>query len=279
MTGRLTQFQIQVLLYFLEAEKKKRTVTDAAKSLGRTKASVTRALDGLEKLGYAERIEARKTALTPSGISLAEKYRQQLQVMERYMQYQDLSPAQGKENALKMLAADFSDEFLQRLKEQEEQMQIKEAFAGRQNFSGAELCMHLKDGSYFVPFVIYREHVKDGNNISMGNNGFEHPCELVVKDHKGIVYLTIKTVCAASAQNGQLMEGRIQKLQYKMDGIFYDAGRDGRYMYFPASEIRFMAMGTGRESILHGSICLNMQCSVGSLHMPESNAVFTMLIA
>ena len=42
MSEELTRFQIQLLLYFLEAEPKKRTVTDAARYFGKTKVSVTR---------------------------------------------------------------------------------------------------------------------------------------------------------------------------------------------------------------------------------------------
>lgn len=33
-----------------------------------------------------------------------------------------------------------------------------------------------------------------------------------------------------------------------------------------------------QDILLHGSVCLKMQCSVGDMHMPESTAVFTMFI-
>ena len=58
MSEELTRFQIQLLLYFLEAEPKKRTVTDAARYFGKTKVSVTRTLDSLEKLGIVEKNSA-----------------------------------------------------------------------------------------------------------------------------------------------------------------------------------------------------------------------------
>ncbi len=87
------------------------------------------------------------------------------------MQYLDQTHYRQKNNALSALLAGFSEEYLNRMQEQEERMYIKEVFAGRQNFSGQELCDYLKDGSYFFPFVIYREHIKNGNNISMGNRG------------------------------------------------------------------------------------------------------------
>lgn len=279
MAEELNQLQIKLLLYFLEAEPKKRTVTDAAKYLGKTKVFVTRTLDKLEKMDIVQRVESRKTVLTSYGNQLGMAYQKKLKVAERYMQFQDLPPALARENAMAMLSAGFTDEFINRMEEQEERLRVKEIFAGRNSFSGEELCENLKDGSYMLPFVIYREHIKNGNNLSMANQGFEHPCELVVKDHIGVVYLQIKNVSAPSAQGGRMMEGKIEKLQYQQEEQFLNAGREGRYVYFPASALSFITMGNGREEVLHGSVCLNMQCSVGALHMPESKALFTMLIS
>lgn len=278
MSETLTLLQIQLLLYYLGAEPSKRTVTDSAKNLGITKWAVTRAMDAMEKQDIVERLENRKTVLTMTGKKLAEKYQNQMKVLEQYMQYQDIPPAKIRDNALRALAAGFSDEFLERLAEQEGRMRLKELFTGRQSFSGREICDHLKDGSYFFPFIIYREHIKNYNNVSMGNKGFEHPCELIVKDHEGMICLTAKTVSAESMSGGRKMDGRIQKMQYLYDGKYRDSGMDGRYVYFPVTALNFISMGKGRDTLLHGSVCLKMQCSVGDMHMPESTAVFTMFI-
>ncbi|HIS75395.1 MAG TPA: hypothetical protein IAB51_01155 [Candidatus Merdivicinus excrementipullorum] len=278
MPETLTPFQIQLLLYYLEAEPKKRTVTDSAKILGTTKWAVTRALDALEKQDVVERQENRKTVLTASGKKLAEKCRGQMKILEQYMQYQDIPPVQIKENALRALSAGFSDEFMARLAEQEGRMRLKEIFAGHRNFHGGDICNYLKDGSYYFPFIIYREQIKNHNNLSMANKGFENPCELIVKDHEGLVYLAVKTVSADSMSSGKKMEGRVNKMQYLYDGEFRDGGIDGRYVYFPVTALNFIAMGKGRDTLLHGSVCLKMQCSVGDMHMPESTAIFTMFI-
>ena len=194
------------------------------------------------------------------------------------MQYQDIPPAQIKENALRALSAGFSDEFMARLAEQEGRMRLKEIFAGRRDFHGGDICNYLKDGSYYFPFIIYREQIKNHNNLSMANKGFENPCELIVKDHEGLVYLAVRTVSAESMSSGKKMEGRVNKMQYLYDGEFRDGGIDGRYVYFPVTALNFIAMGKGRDTMLHGSVCLKMQCSVGDMHMPESAAIFTMFI-
>ena len=86
MSEELTRFQIQLLLYFLEAEPKKRTVTDAARYFGKTKVSVTRTLDSLEKLSIVERTQARKTVLSHYGTKLAQKFQQQHRITDIQIQ-------------------------------------------------------------------------------------------------------------------------------------------------------------------------------------------------
>ena len=84
-------------------------------------------------------------------------------------------------------------------------MRLKEIFAGHRDFHGGDICNYLKDGSYYFPFIIYREQIKNHNNLSMANKGFENPCELIVKDHEGLVYLAVKTVSAESMSSGKKM--------------------------------------------------------------------------
>lgn len=112
----------------------------------------------------------------------------------------------------------------------------------------------------------------------MANRGFENPCEVIVKDHEGLVYLAAKPYPLSLCPVKIKWKERIQKLQYLYDGEFRDGGIDGRYVFFPVTALRFISMGKGRDTLLHGSVCLKMQCSVGDMHMPESTAVFTMFI-
>ncbi len=113
-------------------------MTDSARILGTTKWAVTRALDALEKQDVVERQENRKTVLTLSGKKLAEKCRDQMKILEQYMQYQDIPPAQIKENALRALSAGFSDEFMERLAEQEGRMRLKGDFCRAPRLSWRE---------------------------------------------------------------------------------------------------------------------------------------------
>ena len=99
-----------------------------------------------------------------------------------------------------------------------------------------------------------------------------------VKSPAGNCVLVVSELDHTGMSSKNKMEGRIQKLQYLYDGEFRDGGIDGRYVFFPVTALRFISMGKGRDTLLHGSVCLKMQCSVGDMHMPESTAVFTMFI-
>ena len=57
MSENLNGIQIQLLLYFLEAEPKKRTVTDAARYLNKPKSTLTHILDSLDELALMERLK------------------------------------------------------------------------------------------------------------------------------------------------------------------------------------------------------------------------------
>ena len=105
MSENLNGIQIQLLLYFLEAEPKKRTVTYAARYLNKPKSTLTHILDSLDELALMERVEGRKSVLTAAGKRTAQELLHQREILEQYMQYQDIPPAQIKENALRALSA------------------------------------------------------------------------------------------------------------------------------------------------------------------------------
>lgn len=71
----------------------------------------------------------------------------------------------------------------------------------------------------------------------MANRGFENPCELIVRDHEGLVYLAVRTVSAESMSSGKKMEGRVTKCSTCTTAEFRDGGIDGRYVYFPVTAL------------------------------------------
>lgn len=84
------------------------------------------------------------------------------------------------------------------IKETVKKRRIKDILGSRKQFMGEVLCRNMDDGQYKLPFAIYREDVKDGNNISMANEGFEHPCTLSIVNGSGILQLRYTDMSARS---------------------------------------------------------------------------------
>lgn len=173
-----------------------------------------------------------------------------------------------------------TDETMAVIANAEEKYRVKYELRDKKNFSGKELCKKMNDGTYRFPFIIYKEQIDKyhNNNISMANSGFEHPCELVVRDGVGMIHIRALTMSANSRKSGMLMQGKVQTVKYNYNNAFIDAEKNGDAICFPAECLNFLNIGSGVDQILHGSVCLKMKCSAGVIHMPESVAIFTILI-
>ena len=171
-----------------------------------------------------------------------------------------------------------SDEGMALIRSSEQRYRAKYELRRQSEFGGAELCRRLGDGEYRFPFLIYREYVSGGTNLSMANEAFLHPCTLAVANGVGVVRLHPVDLSARSQMTGREMNGRVRRLMYLDGSTFAPAYDDGRAISFPARTLHFLNIGSGVGQILHGSVCLRMQCSVGTKHMPESTAIFTILI-
>ena len=77
--------------------------------------------------------------------------------------------------------------------------------------------------------------------------------------------------------SGETLQGRVETLRYFDAGRFVCAEPNGQIFSFPAEVLQFVNVGSGVGQILHGSVCLQMESSVGAGHMPESTAIFTLL--
>lgn len=134
------------------------------------------------------------------------------------------------------------------------------------------------NGVYTFPFTFIRVKAKDGEIISMADDAFEHPCFLTVRDGVGTIQLRAVPMTGISASTGKRMSGKVQTIKYLDGGEYIGAECRGDIFSFPAAPIRFKNMGANMQQTLDGTLFVRMKCSVGVLHMPESDAVFTMKI-
>ena len=269
--------RLRVLLAFLKEDDETCTVVGVARTLNETKQTISRIIISLEKEGLMDRTDQRHPVLTVKGKQVALRYEERISISLNHLMYEGVNIENAKSDAYRWALYN-TDETMEVIRSAEEQYRVKYELRDRFRFSGTELCNKLKDGDYRFPFIIYREHVKNGSNLSMSNAGFEHPCTLSVQDGIGTIQLKALEITANSAMTGKLMQGRIKSLKYFDSGNFVGADKNASIFSFPASALSFANIGEGVNQILHGIVCLKMQCSVGPVHMPESTAIFTILI-
>lgn len=268
--------RLRVLLCFLQKDDAC-TVMGISRTLKESKQNISRSMIALEKDGLLDRSDPRNPLLTELGLLKAKYYAERIEITLNHLLYEGVDIESARRDAF-LWALYCSDKTMEAIKATEERYRVKYELREQKQFSGKKLCKLLKNGIYQFPFLIYRENVKRGTNISMANEGFEHPCTLYVDNGEGWIQLRAQPISAKSASSGKLLRGRAQSMQYFDSGRFIDAEINGNVFSFPAEALHFVNMGSGVGQILHGSCSVKMECSVGLIHMPESAAIFTILI-
>lgn len=277
MPESLEILKMRVLICFLNENARICTVTGLATMFGEGKQKMHRIFATLEKEGLLNRSNPRSPVLTVLGREKAHYYENRINVVLNHLLYEGLDMDNAEHDAYAW-ALFSSDKGMEIIKSSEQRYRAKYELRKREQFDGTELCKHLCDGEYRLPFLIYKEHMTDGNNLSMSNSGFEHPCILTVTNGEGTIQLRPKEIWARSQMTGQEMIGRVRMLMYWDGMTFKNAETVNGMLTFPASTLSFLNIGSGMEQILHGSVCLKMQCSVGTNHMPEATAIFAAML-
>lgn len=277
MPESLEILKMRVLICFLNENARICTVTGLATMFGEGKQKMHRIFATLEKEGLLNRSNPRSPVLTELGREKAHYYENRINIVLNHLLYEGLDMDNAEHDAYAW-ALFSSDKGMEIIKSSEQRYRAKYELRKREQFDGTELCKHLHDGEYRLPLLIYKEHMTDGNNLSMSNGGFEHPCILTVTNGEGTIQLRPKEIWARSQMTGQEMIGRVRMLMYWDGMTFKNAETVNGMLTFPASTLSFLNIGSGMEQILHGSVCLKMQCSVGTNHMPEATAIFAAML-
>lgn len=267
--------KLKILLSLLQCNAEDSTVSGIARTLNREKYAVSRAAAALEKENSISRTDGRKLVLTRKGRDEAAYYAQRLQTCLDHLLYGGVSLESAKQDAL-LLARYGSDNTMERVRNAESKCRTKYQLRSRHQFSGAVVCRILRDGSYDLPYVIYREHVCGGSNISMANDGFEHPCVLYVKDGVGTVHLHAVTMSRQLPGDDRVVSAKIRNMKYFDNGRFVAAEIYGDLFSFPAEVLNFLNYGNGAGQILHGSACLQIECPMD--FGGQTQVIFTMFI-
>ena len=125
-----------------------------------------------------------------------------------HLLYEGVSMESARNDAYRWALSN-TDETMAVIANAEEKYRVKYEMRNKKSFTGKELCKRMNDGVYKFPFIIYKradrkkQHVKYFNET---NEGFDHPCELVVRDGVGIVHLQAVMISANSGNEWNAYE-------------------------------------------------------------------------
>ncbi len=268
---------LRVLLCFQSKDTKMQTVTGIAHTLNEKKYTVSRILIAMEKDGLLDRRDERSPKLTEKGQAEMERYAERVRVALNHLLYEGVNIESAKQDAMRW--ALYNSEDTDRvLRNSDEIYRVKYELRGKKTISGSELFKMFGDGVYTFPFTFYRVKAKNGELVSMADDAFEHPCFLTVRNGIGTIQLHAVSMTGISASTGKMMSGKIQTMKYWDHGEYIGAESRGDVLSFPAAPMKFKNMGANLQQTLDGTLFMKMKCSVGVLHMPEAEAVFTMKI-
>jgi len=253
------------------------TVTGLSRTLGEEKYTISRLLSSLEEEGLVDRSNNRHPKLTEQGQELAERYAERVHTMENYLLFKGVSGENALPDALRM-ALHLSDQSAGVFRKEEAMEAVKYEFRDRRKFSGFEFFPKLPDGEYRLSFIIYREKANAVTNVSMVNEGFEHPAILSVTDGVGTIRLHATTLNARSAKTGAAMKGKVKSLKYFDSGDFIDAEQKDDTISFPAESFSFYNLRPGFSPLLHGTLPIRITANIGTMYMPESIAFFSVFL-
>lgn len=244
------------------------TVTGLAKTLGEEKYSISRAVASLSADGLIDKSNPRSPLLTDEGKYTARYYNTRINTILNGLRHKGVG-IENAENDAFYLAMYCSDQTFEAVKALEQRSSFKSEIGSMVSFSGELLDKKLKDGTYRFPYIIYRESIVNGTNISPFNSAFEHPCLLEINNGVGTVRFWYK-----SNYQGK----RIKSFEYFLNGKYYSTEMVGDILHFPIEAVVFENLGQGVGQILHGSACVRIKVMNEHNRLEERCAIFTILI-
>lgn len=109
----------------------------------------------------------------------------------------------------------------------------------------------------------------------MANDGFYHPGILEIKMGHGRIILKPKEVERESMMGKMVLKGKLESLKYLDDEEFVSSEVIRGDYIIKISKLRFYY--SKDERMLQTSIQIRVRPSVGKIHMPESEAVMTII--
>lgn len=269
----LTAVKLNYLFLLYEKEENAHTVSSLAKILGVAKSTVSRTIHWFEEHGF---LIKDTFLLTEYGKSIARQYLEERNIIADWlMSEQHISYDLAMNDATAFILS-VSKDMKEIILEKARNTVLWEKLGKIGHHDGKAVTSLFADGTYPLPFTMYREKSGKHEFISMSDRAFHHPASLVVKNGTGMVHLLGKEIEETSKLGCLKLKGRLVTLKYLWNHKYLLAGQDQSRFVIPFDSMDFHY--NHQEKILQGSVKLKMSCSVGTVHMPESVAIMTVII-
>lgn len=268
---QLTREKINYLMFLYEHQENNYTVTKMAQHIGISKSTLSRVLNSFYQEGLT--LEKGKAKLSCLGCKQARQYKKEIQKLTNWLIHTaDFNQDDAYQEALSLILS-LSDQGKLKLVNHTNIAHLFELIENIKYISGDMLSANLDDGQYSFAFTVYKE---DGIQISMANDGFVHPGILNVNLGHGELLLTPKEVERESIMGKMTLKGKLSSLKYQIDNDYLESEYIQDRYIIPISQLHFYY--SKEERILQASLKIRVQANVGLLHMPESDAIMTLII-
>ena len=264
-------------MYFKQNDTSLCTVGKMAERLGSFKQKVSKLLIQLEREGLVDRKNNRHPVLTETGLKLASNYAIKMKMTMENLLAEGVSLECAEKDAYNIVLL-ASDSTMDAIKRKYIAHKIRQEVIGENNFDGNSICKLLSDGMYPLDFVIYRQHPEHNKLLSMANSGFEHPGYLFIDKGIGKIKLKIKDLHARAPYKEGMVKGQAAEVHYLVNEHYVKAELLGSFISFPMEAINFKNIGENKSTRIHGSLFIKIKSTVNTTYMPESEAIFTVII-
>lgn len=269
--------KIKILMYFQYNDSEFCTVGKMVERLGAIKQKISKLLIQMEKENLVNRKDNRHPELTKDGIKLAEEYSSKMKITIEYLLNIGVSLENAEKDAYNIVLLS-SESTINAIKRKYLKAKIKKDLCGMDLIDGNDICKDLKDGMYPFDFFIYRQHPKHDKYLSMANKGFEHPGYLFVENGVGKIKLKIRDMKAKAPYREDFVKGQASEVSYLYNEKYIKAELLGSFISFPLDVVNFTMVGDRERPMLHGSLFMKIKSTINTTYMPESEAIFTIII-
>lgn len=267
---RPTMRQVAFLQDLTGEPKKHGASTKIAKKYNVTTGTVSRFFQNCQKSGYLDE----NSELTEKGKQWLDYYVNIQKNLEEYFRNLGI-PEEDIPSNVTVMAEQMDIHVLKSILVESKRKKQHEPENKFRESDIRHICLEnrLERGDYPVEFAVLK-YGRSSNiecELSMADRGFEKPAQLIHEGENSFLEMTPCEMQAISRMDGEVKSGHLSSLSYIADGIVKKAEvtADGRIRI----PLTACTCHVRSESRLTCMIPINVTCSVGRVHMPESTAL------